>query len=171
MTVPDRLARCAHMTNLFAFVQVVVYLVSTKRLMTTNRLETYIIMEYCDQGTLLQKHKQIWELCKTDNAAALRWCLRTLIDIAGAMEHMHSMGLIHGDLKCNNILLQSTRAEARGFRCKVADMGCSRLLTAAREAIMTGTYGAPTYAAPEVLKEGSLTQVSSCLLRAIFWEE
>ena len=121
-------------------------------------------MEYCDQGTLLQKHKQIWELFTVDMAAALRWILRTLIDVAGALEHMHSMGLIHGDLKCNNILLQSTRSEARGFRCKVADMGCSRLLTAAREAIMTGTYGAPSYAAPEVLREGSLTQVRFLLV-------
>ena len=130
-------------------------------------METSIIMEYCDQGTLLEKHKQIWELFTVDMAAALRWILRTLIDVAAALEHMHSMGLIHGDLKCNNILLQSTRSEARGFRCKVADMGCSRLLTAAREAIMTGTYGAPSYAAPEVLKEGSLTQVIFLLVSCI----
>ena len=141
--------------------QVNVFLVSTKKIEEEHRegLETSIVMEYCDQGILLARHKIIWKLLQEDPAAALRWILRCLIDIAGALQHMHSLGLIHGDLKCNNILLQSSRSEARGFRCKLADMGCSRLLTASRDAILTGTYGAPCYAAPELLKEGSLSQV------------
>ena len=141
--------------------QVNVFLVSTKKIDEEHRedLETSIVMEYCDQGILLARHKTIWKLVRDDPAAALRWILRCLIDIAGALQHMHSLGLIHGDLKCNNILLQSSRSEARGFRCKLADMGCSRLLTASRDAILTSTFGAPCYAAPEVLKEGCLSQV------------
>ena len=142
-------------------VQVKVFLVSTKRLDSNDPAisETCIIMEYCDQDTLYSRREFIWGLLQKDHAAGLRWILRCLIEIAGAMDYMHSIGLVHGDLKCNNVLLQSTRSEARGFTCKLSDMGCSRLLSAGREELLTGTYGSPWYAAPELLKEGSLTQV------------
>lgn len=93
--------------------------------------------------------------------AGLRWILQCMIEVAGGLQHMHLMGLVHGDLKCNNIVLQSTRSDPRGFHCKIADMGCSRLLPRAGEALCTGTYGAPTYAAPELLKDGLLTQASA----------
>lgn len=142
--------------------QVNVYLVSTKKTVKEHKegLETSIIMEYCDQGTLLARHNSIWKLSAEDPAAALRWIVRCLIDITGALQHMHSMDIIHGDLKCNNILLQSSRSEARGFRCKVADMGCSCLLSTQKDTLLTGTYGAQSYAAPELLKEGSLSKVN-----------
>ena len=134
---------------------------STRRLDTNDPAlsETSIVMDYCDQGTLYSRREVIWELLEKDYAAGLRWILRCLSEIAGAMEYMHSLGLVHGDLKCNNVLLQSTRSEARGFTCKLADMGCSRLLSAGRQELLTGTYGSPWYAAPELLEQGSLTQV------------
>lgn len=142
-------------------VQVHVYSVSTKKVEGLHKesLETTIVMEYCDRGTLLKQHKNIWELFNKDSAAAVRWILRTLVDIAGGLEYMHCMGLVHGDIKCNNILLQSTNTEARGCRAIIADMGCARLLSATREAILEGTYGNPSYAAPEFLKESSMSQV------------
>lgn len=141
--------------------QVNVYLVRTEKVMGAHaeNLETFIVMEYCDQGTLAARLDVIWRLLKEDSNAAMRWITSTLIDIAGGLQYLHNMGLIHGDLKCNNILLQSTRADARDFCCKITDVGCSRLLSASKEAILTGTYGVPTHAAPELLKEGRLTQV------------
>jgi serine/threonine protein kinase len=137
-----------------------VYFVSKRRLDSneTFALETAIVMEFCDQDTLRSRHEVIWELLQKDNAAGLRWIISCLLDIAGALEYMHYLGLVHGDLKCNNILLQSTQSESRGFTCKVADMGCSRLLCTSLE-VLTGTFGAPCYAAPELMKDGSLTQV------------
>ena len=116
-------------------------------------------MDYCDHGTLYSRRQDIWRLLQKDHAAGLQWILSCLADIAGAMEYMHSIGLVHGDLKCNNVLLQSTHSDARGFTCKLSDMGCSRLLSNGREELLTGTYGSPWYAAPELLEEGSLTQV------------
>jgi serine/threonine protein kinase len=121
-------------------------------------------MDYCDCGTLLDQHKTIWELFERDRAAALRWILRTSIDVATGLEYMHGMGLIHGDLKCNNILLQSTSTEARGFRCCIADMGSARLLSTTREDILNGNFGNPSYAAPEFLRESSMTQVITVVI-------
>ncbi len=126
-------------------------------------LETFIIMEFCDQKTLESKLKVAWGLLLKNPEAGMRWILSCLLEIAMAMEYLHSLGLVHGDLKANNVLLQSTRSNARGFTCKVADLGCCRLLSTARtvrKELCTGTYGAPRYASPELLRDGSLTQVS-----------
>ena len=41
--------------------------------------------------------------------------LRCLIDIAAGMEYLHSLGVIHGDLKGANCLLKSTACDPRGF--------------------------------------------------------
>ena len=142
-------------------VQVQVFLVGHRRLVSADKdgLETWVIMEFCDLGTLLDQHTYVWKRLVEESAAALRWILRCLIDIAGALQYMHNLGLVHGDLKSNNILLQSSSSEARGFRCKVADMGCSRLLYTAHEAVMKGLFRITAYDAPELLKEGSLSQV------------
>ncbi len=45
--------------------------------------------------------------------------LRCLIDVAAGMEYLHSLGVIHGDLKGANVLLKSTASDPRGFTCKV----------------------------------------------------
>lgn len=61
--------------------------------------------------------------------------LRIAHDIAAAMMHLHSEGIVHGDLKAGNVMLISsgnngadgTRvyslAEGRRFTAKVADFG------------------------------------------------
>lgn len=49
--------------------------------------------------------------------------LLCLIDIAAGMSYLHSIGLLHSDLKGGNVLLKScapTKADPRGFACKVS---------------------------------------------------
>ena len=49
--------------------------------------------------------------------------LLSLIDIAAGMSYLHSIGLLHSDLKGGNVLLKScapTKADPRGFVCKVS---------------------------------------------------
>ncbi len=50
--------------------------------------------------------------------------LMCLLDIASAMAYLHSVGVLHGDLKSANVLLKSTATDLRGYVCKLADFGC-----------------------------------------------
>ena len=72
--------------------------------------ETRIIMEFCDAGSLDEAIQQgRFRSSDADpqgpaivNLQAL--CL-TLLDIASAMAHLHSMRIVHKDLKPKNVLL------------------------------------------------------------------
>ena len=86
-------------------------------------------MEFCDQQTLQSKLDLVWDLLRSRYPAGLHYVLSCLREVAMGLEYLHTLGLVHGDLKDNNVLLQSTRSNARGFTCKVADLGCCRLLS------------------------------------------
>ena len=45
---------------------------------------------------------------------------RCLIDIAAGMDYLHSIGIMHGDLKAANVLCKSTATDPRGFTCKAS---------------------------------------------------
>ncbi len=55
--------------------------------------------------------------------------LMCLMDIASAMAYLHSVGVLHGDLKSANVLLKSTATDLRGYVCKLADFGCAQAAT------------------------------------------
>ena len=51
------------------------------------------------------------------------------MDIAAGMDYLHSLGVLHSDLKAANVLLTSKQPSSydpRGFVCKVTDFGLSR---------------------------------------------
>ena len=57
---------------------------------------------------------------------AFQVCIyRCLIDIAAGMDSLHSVGVLHGDLKAANVLCKSTATDPRGFTCKVCPVSCS----------------------------------------------
>uniref|UniRef100_A0A6G1S5G5 Cyclin-G-associated kinase n=1 Tax=Aceria tosichella TaxID=561515 RepID=A0A6G1S5G5_9ACAR len=70
---------------------------------------TYLILcEYCDRGTLTDLELPIQELERS---------CRIIYQIALALEHIHSFGIIHRDIKAENILFDS-----KGF-VKLCDFG------------------------------------------------
>lgn len=59
---------------------------------------------------------------------ALKAVLLTAKEIALGMSYLHVNNILHGDLKPANVLLRSSRADQRGFICKISDFGLSRVL-------------------------------------------
>ncbi|KXZ54184.1 hypothetical protein GPECTOR_5g28 [Gonium pectorale] len=107
--------------------------------------------------------------------------LRNALEIAQAMVYLHSLDLVHGDLKPGNVLLRAhaeTQAEAaaaagatpgggapagslhqrpRGYVCKVADFGLTNPVAATGSlprATNASGWGAISYIAPEVVVDG-----------------
>ena len=107
---------------------------------TTTRF--FLVMELSENGDLLdhlRKRKHI------DEVQAGKW-FSNLLD---GIEYMHSKGIAHRDLKCENVLICSSNI------LKVADFGFARIVrkNRGREIILSETYcGSFAYAPPEILK-------------------
>jgi serine/threonine protein kinase len=76
--------------------------------------------------------------------------LRLLVDVARAVGHAHSKGVLHRDLKPGNVLVDE-RGEVR-----VADFGCGRSAEAERLTRTGELIGTPHYIAPEQLRPKAL---------------
>ena len=102
-----------------------------------------------------------------------------LWDIASGASYLHSEGVMHGDLKPANVLLQSrglplaasmngssTWSGQRGHAacdpvtCKLADFGLSRVLSAGCSHLTTRTYGTVSYMPPELLADGIMSRAA-----------
>ncbi|EFN76316.1 Protein kinase kin1, partial [Harpegnathos saltator] len=68
--------------------------------------------------------------------------------LAAALKHMHSRGVVHRDLKMENIVLQDERKE----QIKIVDFGLSNIY--AGDDPLRTHCGSPEYAAPELFVVG-----------------
>ncbi|GIL87352.1 hypothetical protein Vretifemale_15427 [Volvox reticuliferus] len=64
---------------------------------------------------------------------AMRAIYLTLLEVALALRHLHSMNLVHCDIKVANVLLKSSSSDPRGFTCKLSDFGLVNLLRSEEE--------------------------------------
>lgn len=101
----------------------------------------YFVMEYVEGRTVyddITKHKRYNE------AEAIN----IIIQVAEALEHAHSRGLIHRDVKPKNIMITKEGV------VKLADMGLARAITdkEAAEAEAGRAFGTPYYISPEQIR-------------------
>jgi eukaryotic-like serine/threonine-protein kinase len=99
----------------------------------------FIVMEYVD-GTSLA------DMVRTSGALTVDQATDVATDVAAALGHAHSAGMLHRDIKPGNILITPTG------NVKVADWGIGRAMDAAVEDNLTQTgavMGTATYFSPE----------------------
>ncbi|NWZ62241.1 NEK3 kinase, partial [Acrocephalus arundinaceus] len=98
----------------------------------------YIVMEYCDDGDLMQKIKhQGGNLFPEDTI--LRWFVQMCL----AVKHIHDKRVLHRDIKSKNVFL------TQSGKVKLGDFGSARLL--AHPMSYACTYvGTPYYVPPEI---------------------
>uniref|UniRef100_A0A8D0GQ73 non-specific serine/threonine protein kinase n=1 Tax=Sphenodon punctatus TaxID=8508 RepID=A0A8D0GQ73_SPHPU len=98
----------------------------------------YIVMEYCDDGDLMQKIKhQRGKLFPED--LILHWFAQICLGV----KHIHDRRVLHRDIKSKNILLTCNG------KAKLGDFGSARLLT--NPMAYACTYvGTPYYVPPEI---------------------
>ena len=114
---------------------------------TLNPPRVGIVMEYCENGDL---RNYICNHQETSQAIRLCW----LADTASAIEHVHSIAVIHRDVKPDNVFLDAE------LTAKLADFGLGRSfqvddLETCAKTMFVGTSG---YIAPEVISGTDYTE-------------
>jgi serine/threonine protein kinase len=101
----------------------------------------YIVFEYLEGTVLADEIMRIGEM-PVDRAIPIAF------QIASALEAAHDAGIIHRDLKTDNIFL--THKQGQPDHVKVLDFGISRFLAASDKTAMGGNLlGTPEFMAPE----------------------
>jgi serine/threonine-protein kinase len=101
------------------------------------RARPYLLMEYVHGPSL-------HTLLRRRGAVPPSQALSILWDVALALRHAHSAGIVHCDIKPGNILI-----DAKG-RAKVTDFGLSQALNRAQRSKLEGmVVGTPHYISPE----------------------
>ncbi|MEU7829112.1 protein kinase [Nonomuraea sp. NPDC049129] len=103
----------------------------------TRSGKPYIAMDFFENGSLRDKVRKEGPLQVPD-------VLRTGVKLAGALAAVHEAGVLHGDIKPQNILISRYGEPA------VADFGVARVVDSA-EISATAQAFTPLHAAPEVL--------------------
>eukprot|EP00210_Caulerpa_lentillifera_P007047 g6741.t1 len=131
---------------------------------------TWLVLEYCDKGSLVKAVKKGLLNQEDSTEPLLDHVLLSALDVANAMNYLHSMDITHGDLKADNVLLKRATSDRRGFFCKVNDFGLSKFVDK-NDYVQTFTYGTITHMPPELLKDEALsTAVDVYSFGMFLWE-
>jgi calcium-dependent protein kinase len=105
----------------------------------------YIITEFCEEGDLYDK---LISMPKSHFSEKLVCFI--MKQMFSAVAYLHSKDIIHGDLKLENILIDSSpykKLDLDYFDVKLIDFGCSRFF----KGNQTGISGTSMYYSPEII--------------------
>ena len=101
----------------------------------------YFVMAFVDGETLTDRVRARGPLSVADGVRVLR-------EVTWALAHAHSMGLVHRDVKPDNILLENNSG-----RALVADFGIAAVVA---ETASHGAAGTPEFMSPEQASDGAI---------------
>ncbi len=119
----------------------------------------FIVMELLVGETLSQRLVRIGRFTP---AVAMEICRQ----VANALQSAHELGIVHRDLKSDNIMLVQDLSLTIGERAKVLDFGIAKQATTANSSAGTHTqagmvFGTPNYMAPEQCRSAADANHSS----------
>ncbi|UIE39654.1 serine/threonine-protein kinase [Leptodesmis sichuanensis] len=110
----------------------------TCRALEQTETSRYLVMDYCEAGTLRNLLDEEVRLHPMEG-------LNLLTQVLQGLEHAHQRGIVHCDIKPENILLT---AIAEGWTARISDFGIARLSQELLNEEFSNT-GSPAYMAPE----------------------
>jgi serine/threonine-protein kinase len=102
----------------------------------------YLAMEYVKGPTLTQ-------LLQTESPLGVDRVIDLVCQALAGIEEAHIAGVVHADLKSDNIIVDQRRAGID--LVKIVDFGIARLVTGVRDVEDRSISGTPEYMAPEVI--------------------
>uniref|UniRef100_A0A803NDX1 Uncharacterized protein n=1 Tax=Chenopodium quinoa TaxID=63459 RepID=A0A803NDX1_CHEQI len=109
-----------------------------------------LVDEFISNGTLFDR------IHNKDGTSWYSWsnCLRIAMDSANALAYIHSIPIIHRDIKSSNILLDDS------YTAKISDFGASRLIPLHETHLSTVVQGTLGYLDPEYFFSSQLPEKS-----------
>ena len=105
--------------------------------------QRYLVLEYIPGGTLASRLKQL----KAEHRAfSIQEVLEYGIQIAEALAHAHRRGIIHRDVKTENVMLTEEG------KLKLTDFGLAKLKGSMKLTRTSSAVGTPAYMAPEQIQ-------------------
>lgn len=101
--------------------------------------QIYIAMRYMSGNSLS-------DLFKEPRSIKMKGIVRILSEVASALDYAHSKGVVHRDLKLQNILLDDQR------HAYLSDFGIARLVDGTRLTATGQVAGTPMYMSPEQIR-------------------
>ncbi|KAF8335238.1 hypothetical protein F5887DRAFT_614117 [Amanita rubescens] len=114
-----------------------------------ERKVQFLVSPFMPNGTLMEWRRNI----KLPSSAELAEIHRLILEVAEGVQYLHSEGVVHGDIKGDNVLLDSQ------LHCKIVDFGLTRHSDATATETLAYT---PHYAAPELFRKCSKCNKLQC---------